>query len=263
MVQKFFMTQICRLCQLEKELRRSHILPEFMYQNLYDENPRRYHTLNVDLDNISNSSNKIEQRGIREFLLCDQCEGLISKYEKYAAETIYAKNNRNKTYIVNASKTDDGQYTIYDYEGFSYKEFKLFLLSILWRMLVSEKFTEIKGEEEILERLRIAILTEDPLQYDDFGCLVQVIRYNEEQLASKFILSPYLTRDADSLVINQLVDSFMYSFYFNSKNLPSTKKDYFLKEDGKMKIVGRIIFNDPYLLESVMKAYEYYDSLKK
>lgn len=234
-----------------------------MYQNLYDENPRRFHSLNVDLDDVSKSSNKIEQKGIREFLLCDQCEGFISKYEKYAAETIYAKNHGNKAYIVNASKTEDGQYTLYDYAGFSYKEFKLFLLSILWRMLVSEKFTEIKGEEEILERLRVAILAEDPLQYDDFGCLVQVIRYNEEQLASKFILSPYLTKDADSLVINQLVDGFMYSFYFNSKDLTAAKKEFFLKEDGTMKIVGRIIFNDPYLLESVVKAYQYYDRLKK
>jgi hypothetical protein len=257
------MTQICKLCQLEKQLRRSHILPEFMYQNLYDENPRRFHSLNVDLDDISKSSNKIEQKGIREFLLCDQCEGLISKHEKYAAETIYAKNDGNKAYIINASKTDDGQYTLYDYAGFSYKQFKLFLLSILWRMLISEKFTEIKGEEEILERLRVAILTEDPLQFDDFGCLIQVIRYNEEQLAAKFILSPYLTKDANSLVINQLVDGLMYSFYFNSKDLTITKKDVFLKEDGTMKIIGRIIFNDPQLLESVMKAYQYYDSLKK
>jgi len=234
-----------------------------MYQNLYDENPRRFHSLNVDLDDISKSSKKIEQKGIREFLLCDTCEGLISKYENYAAETIYAKNNGNKANIVNASKTDDGQYTLYDYEGFSYKEFKIFLLSILWRMLVSEKFTEIKGEEDILEQLRNAILTEDPLEYDDFGCLLQVIRYNEEQLASKFILSPYLTKNEDSLVINQLVDGFMYSFYFNSKNLPTTKKDFFLKNDGTMKILGRIIFNDPFLLESVTKAYQYYDSLKK
>jgi uncharacterized protein YlaI len=141
-----------------------------MYQNLYDENPRRFHTLNVDLDDITKSSKKIEQKGIREFLLCDQCEGLISKYENYAAETIYAKNKGNKANIVNVSKTDDGQYILYEYEGFTYKEFRIFLLSILWRMLVSDNFTEIKGEKEILEQLRTAILLEDPLEYDDFGC---------------------------------------------------------------------------------------------
>lgn len=257
------MTQTCKLCQLEKKIVKSHILPEFMYQNLYDDDPRSFYTLNVDLDDISKSSNKIEQKGLREFLLCNQCEGLISKYENYAAETIYAKNKDNKAYILDASKTEDGQYTLYDYEGFSYKEFKLFLLSILWRILISEKFTEIKGEEEILERLRVAILSENPLEYDDFGCLVQVIRYNEDQLASKFILSPYLTKEDESLVINQLVDGFMFSFYFNSKNLDEQKKDFFLKENGKMKIIGRIIFDDSYLLESVKKAYEYYDKLNK
>ncbi len=114
-----------------------------------------------------------------------------------------------------------------------------------------------------MEYLRVAILTENPLRYDDFGCLIQVIKYNEEELASKFILSPYLTKDADSLVINQLVDGFIYSFYFNSKDLSTGKKEFFLKEDGTMKIVERIIFNDPHLLESVIKAYKFYNTLKK
>jgi hypothetical protein len=71
------MIQICKLCQLERKLRRSHILSEFMYQNLYDENPRRFHSLNIDLNDMSKSFNRIEQKGIREFLLCEQCEGLI------------------------------------------------------------------------------------------------------------------------------------------------------------------------------------------
>lgn len=259
------MTQICKLCQQENQLRRSHILPEFMYQNVYDENPRRFYTLNIDLDNISRSTKKIEQKGIREFLLCEQCEGLISKYEKYAAETIYAKNNGNTAYIVEAYEINDGKIThyLYDYAGFSYKDFKLFLLSIFWRILISECFTDIKGEEQMLEHLRISILSENPLEYDDFGCLVQVIKYNQDELVSKLILSPFLTNNEDSLILNQLIDGFMYSFYFNSKSCPTNLKDFFLNEDGTMKIVGRMIYDDEYLLESLIKARQYYDSLKK
>lgn len=213
------MTGTCKLCKNEKELQRSHILPEFMYQN-----PKRFYTLHVNLDDLAKSSKKIEQKGIREFLLCKECEVLISKYENYAAETIYAKNKSNKADILDASKTDDGRYTLYNYAGFSYKEFKLFLMSIFWRMLISERFTEIQGEEVILEKLRDAVYSEDPLEYDDFGCLLQVIRYNEDQLASKFILSPYLTKDGDNLVVNQLIDGFMYSFYLIRKICQSLKK---------------------------------------
>ena len=89
----------CRLCCQEKELRHSHILPEFMYQNLYDNSPKRFYTLNVDLENSDNSKRKIEQKGIREYLLCGDCEVQLSKYENYAAETIYAKNLGNKATI--------------------------------------------------------------------------------------------------------------------------------------------------------------------
>jgi len=86
------MTGICKLCLHEKELRHSHILPEFMYQNLYDQAPKRFYTLTVNLDKAEESKKKIEQKGIREYLLCGDCEVQLSKFENYAAETIYAKN---------------------------------------------------------------------------------------------------------------------------------------------------------------------------
>ena len=85
----------CKLCGLERELKHSHILPEFMYQNLYDSSPKRFYKLQVDLDNSVNSKIKIEQKGVREYLLCGNCEVRLSKYENYAAETIYAKNLKN------------------------------------------------------------------------------------------------------------------------------------------------------------------------
>jgi hypothetical protein len=114
------MTGVCKLCLCEKELRHSHILPEFMYQNLYDHAPKRFYTLNVDLDNSGKSKKRIEQKGLREYLLCGDCEVQLSKCENYAAETIYAKNLSNKATIKKANETPDQQYFTYEYEGFSY-----------------------------------------------------------------------------------------------------------------------------------------------
>lgn len=78
---KFKMTRTCKLCCKEKELRHSNILPEFMYQNLYDTSPKSFYTLSVDIDNSENSKRKIEQKGIHEYLLCGDCEFQLSKYE--------------------------------------------------------------------------------------------------------------------------------------------------------------------------------------
>ncbi len=74
----------CRLCQLPKNLRQSHILPEFMYQNVYDQDPKRFYTLKLDLEEMDRSSSRIQQKGIREYLLCDTCEGKLAKWEDYA-----------------------------------------------------------------------------------------------------------------------------------------------------------------------------------
>ena len=257
------MKETCRLCNMEKELRNSHILPEFMYQNLYDPNPRRFYTLTVDFDDPKKSSKKYHQKGIREKLFCQECESKLSKYENYAAETIYGKNRKNNAYIVKASETPNQQYFLYQYAGFSYKEFKIFLLSILYRILISTSFYAPKVPDEIIEKLRIAIESENPLEYDDFGCLLQIIMYKKSQIADGFILYPFLTQNKNSEILNILVDGFMYSFYLNSKNISGDIKKNFLKKDGTMNIVGRVIFQDKGLFERVKKACDFFKFSKK
>lgn len=257
------MTGTCELCCKEKELRHSHILPEFMYQNLYDTSPKRFYTLNVDLDNSDNSKRKIEQKGIREYLLCGDCEVQLSKYENYAAETIYAKNLGNKATIKKANETPDQQYFTYEYEGFSYSDFKLFLLSLLWRVIVSKSFNTPEVDEKIIEQLRLAVHNQDPLDFDDFGCLLQVIKYKKGQIAGGFILDPFLTKNDNSPILNILIDGFMYSFYLNSKQLPTDKKDFFLKKDGTMVILGRVLFTDKGLFERIKAAFDFFKSTKK
>jgi hypothetical protein len=252
---------VCKLCKQEKLLRKSHIIPEFMYQNVYDKNPRRFSALKINLDDTDKSTRKFEQKGIREFLFCGDCEVLLSKFESYAAETIYSKNLKNKVGLANASKTADGKFWLYEYSGFSYSPFKLFLMSLFWRILISENHSSINSSEAVREALRSAIYSEDPLKYDNFGCFIQLIRYNEEQIASQFILSPYTTIVSDSPLLHILIDGFMYSFYFNSENINPAKKDFFLKEDGTLKILGRIIYDDPILWEKVNKSYKFYGTL--
>ena len=60
------------------ELRQSHIIPEFMYQNLSNKEPRRYYKLSVE-DNKKHK--EIKQKGIRERLLCGECEKRLNEFE--------------------------------------------------------------------------------------------------------------------------------------------------------------------------------------
>lgn len=233
-----------------------------MYQNLYDPNPRRFYTLKINLDNQDNSSKQIEQKGIREQLLCGECESLLSKYEKYAAETIYAKNKGNKTFIKNASETEDLKYFLYEYEGFSYVDFKQFLISILWRVCISNTYS-VKLDSESLEKMRRSLYENTPLKVDEFGCLVQILFYKKGERAGGFILEPFQTNNGDRELINILIDGLMFSFYLNSENLPPDTKSNFLQTSGQMNIIGRRIFEDKGLSDVVKKGYEYFNKVVK
>ncbi|TCD17459.1 hypothetical protein EZ456_22855 [Pedobacter psychrodurus] len=252
------MTGTCKLCLNESELKQSHIIPEFMYQNVYDENPKRFYSLNVVLDNDGQSSSKILQKGVRERLLCEECEGKFSKYEDYAAETIYAKRNRNKAYIAKSSVSADGIYFLYEYEGFSYKEFKIFLMSLLWRVIISESYHTPEIDAKFVEQLRTALHNENPLDYDDFGCLVQVLKDRTGQIVGKLILQPYMTGGVNSDVLNILIDGFVYSFYLQSKMIPESQKTPFLKQDGKMEIIGRLLEADRGLVDKLKAAFDFF-----
>lgn len=73
----------CHLCQKDSDLKNSHIIPEFVYNLLYDKK-HRFHVLTT----ADNPPRPQEQKGIREHLLCVDCENQLSVYEKHQTSSI-------------------------------------------------------------------------------------------------------------------------------------------------------------------------------
>ena len=117
--QKCLMKQ-CKLCRNKRELKYSHIIPEFFYKWLYD-GKHRYRTFST----YENRPRPMEQKGVREHLLCSECESKLSEWETYACNIL----------------TDDAvQFGDRDHcivMDVDYEKFKLFELSILWRVSVA------------------------------------------------------------------------------------------------------------------------------
>ncbi|MCP4584464.1 hypothetical protein [Pseudoalteromonas sp.] len=180
----------CNLCQKERDLKNSHIIPEFIYSSLYDEK-HRFHEISDDVK----KKNKMPQKGIRERLLCLECEQHLSKYERYASLVLnggYSITVRNEGRLVHLGNVE-------------YLKFKLFALSVLWRASVSDLgvFCQVKlGPHE--EKLRIMILNDDPgTEYQYPFILSPIIHENEVQEA--LIVAPTWTR---------LENHFAYRFVF-------------------------------------------------
>jgi hypothetical protein len=148
------------LCNKAGELRNSHILPEFLYKKLYDE---KHRTLI-----ISKEKNKVIQKGIRERLLCRDCETQFSRYEKYAKEVILR--------IPSFSRDKSGK--ILYAENINYSLFKLFQLSILWRASIAKSpmFSQVSlGPHEDI--IREMLQTENPGTRYDYGCAMSIVLY--------------------------------------------------------------------------------------
>lgn len=138
----------CRLCQRQRPLCDSHIIPEFCYAPLYDE---RHKALQMSL---SGRESKV-QKGFREPLLCEDCERFLNdEYEKaflraWFTEGKCPQHAPDKVIIV---------------AGLDYVRFRLFHLSVLWRASVSslKQFEAVQLGAQHEEIIRNMLLDQDP-----------------------------------------------------------------------------------------------------
>ncbi|MCO1335349.1 hypothetical protein MO867_13505 [Microbulbifer sp. OS29] len=145
----------CKLCLSEvSSLRRSHIIPECFYKEVYDKKHRFIPITNENLNNL-----KLEQLGYREKLLCGSCEVKLSKWENNTKKDLVDISKRSSNFL-KISPLSSEHILI---EDISHDSFKKCMLSILWRMSISshEMFAKYElGPYE--EKLRI-VLDQEPL----------------------------------------------------------------------------------------------------
>jgi len=76
------MKGICQLCDKEKELRESHVVPSFVYKWIKDSSGSGYLR-------FGETPNKRVQDGLKYYWLCDDCEGMFSEWERLFANIIF------------------------------------------------------------------------------------------------------------------------------------------------------------------------------
>ena len=224
-----------------------------MYSGIYDQDPKRFYEIKIEDEE---AKSRIEQKGKREYLLCGECESKLSKYEKYADENLYGKNQNGKAVLTNQPMTTDGRTFLYEFEGFEYKAMKLFLDSLLWRLLISQTITTPDYSPELKEKLRLSIYNENPLNEDENPCLIQSVMTAPRKILKGFILSPIEKKHENRIILSILIDGFEYNFYI-SDELPQDEINPFLQTNGDLKIVGRLIYDMPELIEIVKERMDH------
>ncbi len=215
------MRQFCKLCGKKAEIRNSHIIPEFYYKPLYDD-PHRFFELSTN----ELIKTKYLQKGLSERLLCDDCEQKFSKYEHYVSNIFKSPNLKNLT--------ND----IFEFDNISYKKLRLFQLSILWRIGVSQHKTFCNlslGEHEKI--IREMLIKENPGDYFEYGCFMVLLLINNRPF-SEIIIQPELINLNEKKFIRIIFGGFIWMFSLN-RIKGNIGEDFLINKSGKLRIKKR------------------------
>ena len=221
----------CKLCGEAKKLcEQSHIIPNFMYQDLFDEN-NRMHAIQI-------KESKIKQLGYRQtgefdkHILCHSCDNeTLGKLDRYASLILYDGYPK----IFEHRAGPDREYT-YCAE-IDYAQFKLFLLSVLWRASISDRplFREVQlGPHE--ERIRQMLLNTDPGEQLKYPCLIMTYRHLKEY-PEDIVAQPSRSRVNGGHIYKFLIGGMIYIFFISKHAIPPALMDVAINPKGEMKII--------------------------
>lgn len=231
----------CRLCKKEAPLRKSHIIPEFLFAHMYDEK-HRFHKISTSKD----VKNSLLQKGIREKLLCANCEQKLSKYERYAS-LVFKKDST-------ASLRQDGKIIIV--EGLDYNYFRLFALSVLWRAGVSklDVFDQVNlGADE--ENLREMIFNENPGKPHEYPFILCPIIHNGDSIED-IIMQPELTELESCAAYRFVFGGIVWIYIVSNNQAPVSVTAASISESGFLTMLPRSITDMPFIVQMAKKLYK-------
>jgi hypothetical protein len=223
----------CKLCKQKKNLiRKSHIIPDFMYDSLFDKN----HRIGVYDLNILDRENSIPTGYYNEYFLCEYCDNVvIGQLEDYAKIALYGgeiKQHENIFYESRISQTEVKSVYI---SGINYKLFKLFLLSIIWRASISKLrfFNKINLEyhEDVIRQM---LLNGDPSDEKKYStCLVYL---KTSDLMYKSIIEPNIIKNNRDFILNLFINGIAYHYNLGSFNNHKIFVNGLIKKTNEMEV---------------------------
>ncbi|MDX2272507.1 MAG: hypothetical protein NW237_11260 [Cyanobacteriota bacterium] len=218
---------VCKLCQQKHDLRESHIISEAFYEGVYD---KRHRAVPISMEY---SELKFIRKGFREKLLCGGCEQKFSKRESALKRDLIDIGNQKSEFLTINHIGEN----LFKVEGIWYKEFKLAILSILWRMSVtSDPFFESYSLGIYEEKLRQKLFDEDVPGEKNYPIMVS--RYELDKVFHPGMIIGFPPRKYDQIFT---VQSFMiwghrFMIFVNDKNFPKIPVGFFLRDSGELLI---------------------------
>lgn len=211
---------ICGLCKQPRQLRNSHILPEFLYKPLYDVKHRA-----VGIHGRAPRNCEFLQKGIREKLLCHDCEQFLNdKYEK----------NFKKLWFDEKKLPNRIHEDLIVLRDINYTTFKLFHLSILYRCSISSypmfRAVELGPHLETIRAMLKDVAPGDRNQYPIFG---HAVIDKHDNVVHRLVTCPIKSRYEGHNVYGIMFGGCMW-YYTVSSHKALTMSKVSVSEEGSL-----------------------------
>ncbi len=238
---------LCKLCgKKAKLLRKSHVIPNFMYKGMQDELNRM---IVANLNSLD-ASPKFQQSGyFDKYVLCANCDNvLIGKLERYTALVLFGGHSSEQIVFEKAVGPDGVKSIII--KNIDYTRFKLCLLSVLWRAHISSnKFFKNVDLKENAEPIRQMILTNDPKEDSEYK--ISIVAVKNQKGLLRMVFDPSIVQIGNGFVAILFINGIFYFIDLAPSSDFTLFKKHFLKRSG----IYEIVLLDGQQAEKFMSAF--------
>lgn len=232
------MIGICKLCKQEKELiKKSHIFPDFLYKNMFDQNHRiRQITIDIETrDEVVKNPPTGEYEG---GLLCANCDNvIIGQYETYVSNLLMCANlkDNEKPELINIVNQEGIEFL--ECNNVDYKKLKLFLLSLLFRADISSRKTFANVQLGAYnDKIRKMILDGNPSNDKDIG--IVILSWNNDNKVTKdYIFQPTRHKINGRTHYVLILLGYLIIFYVSPDNIQKDIEFFRLKINNSLSLI--------------------------
>ena len=203
-----------------------------MYDSIH-----RFHVVSTD----PKVPQEMEQKGVREPLLCAKCEGRFSRYEKHASEAFFGDEATVQPVQPGFSKVLSVDYTL----------FRLFVLSMIWRM--SESRLKMFANVDLgphAEIIRKALLADDPLQETHYPFVVTAVTF-QGKFHEDLILEPDWVRVDQYRAFRFIIRGLLFFVFVSKQPPPPALAQAIFRRTGGLLVAAKDVDRIPYLKDAL------------
>ena len=183
------------------------------------------------------------QKGLREPLLCEICEGQISSYERYVS-LIFSG-------AINTTAERERQFQ--KISGLDYSQFKLFALSVLWRASATDlPFFSNVNLGKYQEFARKLLAAGDPGRQTQFPILIGGVTLNGEPLNGA-ILEPTRSKVDGHFCYRFLFGGLIWVFIVSGHTVSPTLSHAILRESGTFRMLVQDVREISFIADQIQK----------